>query len=106
MNWWENTNNTEQDAVSKQQRAYIKAFYLDPEVHAHLRLCVASMSNAGMTTAEACIAGQARDQVLQLIRKNAGVVDELAIIKAEGEIAMASPIRVTEPDNGLEGYVK
>ena len=104
MNWWENPNNTDQEAVTLQQRAYIKAFYSEPEVLAHLRVCVKKRDDKGMTVTESCITDRAQDRLLLMIRKNAGVRDELAVIKAEAEIAMKSPITVKEPEKILPGY--
>ena len=104
MSWWQNPENTEQEDVTLQQRAYIESFYLKPHILAHLRLISDSMSTEGMTSSEACIAGRARDSLLAQIRKNAGITDELAIVKAEAEIAMASPIMVQKEENRLEGF--
>ena len=104
MNWWENPNNTDQEAVTLQQQAYIKFLNECPEVLAHLWVISESMSTEGMTASERVIAGRARDVLLASIRKNAGVVDGLTLVKAFAEIAMKSPITVKEPEKILPGY--
>ena len=90
--WWENVKNEEIEDRREQQRAYVKFMQECPEVLAHLRLIAANPSSDGMTVSESCIAGRARLALLLEIPRNAGVVDPLAIIEAELEIAMKSPV--------------
>jgi hypothetical protein len=103
MSWWQNTVNTDQEDLVKQQKAYIRAFYDQPAVLAHLRLIVANYSVKGMTSSEACIAGRALDVLMNTIKENAGVTDEIELIMAEGRIAKAKRIEVKE-ERILEGY--
>ena len=103
MSWYHNTINTDPEDLVKQQQAYIRAFYDNPEVLAHLRLIGANYSPTGMTASELCIAGRAIDVLLIKIKENAGVTDEVELIMAEGRIARATRIEVEE-ESRLEGY--
>ena len=105
MSWYENIDNSnDQDALTKQQNAYIRAFYDNPGVLTNLRLIVDHMPTTGMSAAEAALARGAQECLLFVIRRNAGVCDELRVVQAEGNIARATVMQAQEQKNRLEGY--
>lgn len=98
-------NDAERD-VKLIRQAYYNTFYGSESgkiVLANLRGIVARWPGEGMTVSEKCVACIALDDLLGIIRKQAGVTSERAIVDAEAQVASSAVLEELE-EEPIEGF--